>query len=171
VHDRANRVAAAEHALRAAVRDDVRPLGPIEDVPVGAHLVTPRRGYTHHGIYVGGGRVVHYAGLCRSLHAGPVEEVSLAEFADGRGVFVKGPAVANYCPQTIVARARSRLGEDRYRLTTNNCEHFCAWCLHGEARSEQVDRLLGWPRALAAAAGAVLRQFAAAVAPNARASA
>ena len=30
---------------------------------LGTHLVASRRGYTHHGIYVGGGMVVHYAGL------------------------------------------------------------------------------------------------------------
>jgi len=42
----------------------------------------------------------------------------------------------------VVARARSRLGENRYRLTTNNCEHFCEWCLSGESRSEQVERIV-----------------------------
>jgi Lecithin retinol acyltransferase len=25
----------------------------------------------------------------------------------------------------VMRRARSRLGEDRYRLLSNNCEHFC----------------------------------------------
>ena len=33
--------------------------------PLGSHVVTSRRGYTHHGIFVGDGRVVHYAGLSR----------------------------------------------------------------------------------------------------------
>jgi hypothetical protein len=50
----------------------------------------------------------------------------------------------------IVERARSRLGENRYRITTNNCEHFCEWCLRGESRSEQVERWLAWPRRTAA---------------------
>ncbi|WP_316867889.1 styrene monooxygenase/indole monooxygenase family protein [Ralstonia mannitolilytica] len=31
---------------------------------LGAHLITPRLGYWHHGIYVGNGKVVHYAGPC-----------------------------------------------------------------------------------------------------------
>src|SRR5882762_7929917 len=44
---------------------------------LGAHLVTPRGAYSHHGIYVGKGKVVHYAGLARSLHRGPVEEVTM----------------------------------------------------------------------------------------------
>ncbi len=30
---------------------------------LGAHLTASRRGYTHHGMYVRDGRVVHYSGL------------------------------------------------------------------------------------------------------------
>jgi hypothetical protein len=56
------------------------------DVPMGSHIVTPRRGYLHHGIYVGNGKVVHYAGLCHGIHRGPVEEVALSCFAHGRPV-------------------------------------------------------------------------------------
>ena len=59
---------------------------------LGAHLVLPRRGYTHRGIYV-------------------------------------------------VRRARLRLGENRYHLLTNNCEHCCEWFIRGEHRSHQVDEL------------------------------
>ena len=40
------------------------------DFPLGAHIVTPRRWYTHHGIYVGAGQVVHYAGLSDLLPIG-----------------------------------------------------------------------------------------------------
>ncbi|WP_346777713.1 lecithin retinol acyltransferase family protein [Paraburkholderia aromaticivorans] len=43
-------------------------------------------------------------------------------------------------------RAYSRLGEDCYRLTTNNCEHFCAWCLWGDRRSDQIDALMALPQ-------------------------
>jgi hypothetical protein len=118
------------------------------DLPLGAHLVTPRLGFTHHGIHVGGGRVVHYAGFSRALLLrGPVEEVTLAQFAGGRPIEVKPQPRARYAPERIVARARSRLGEDRYRLTTNNCEHFCEWCISGESRSEQVESVMGRLRA------------------------
>jgi hypothetical protein len=34
-----------------------------QEPPLGSHLVTPRRGYLHHGIYVGARKVVHYSGL------------------------------------------------------------------------------------------------------------
>jgi hypothetical protein len=48
----------------------------------------------------------------------------------------------------VVERARSRIGEASYRLFTNNCEHFCEWCIHGEARSRQVEVLRHAPRQL-----------------------
>ncbi|MNF00551.1 NC domain protein [compost metagenome] len=53
--------------------------------------------------------------------------------------------MARYSAAASVARARSRLGEDDYRLLTNNCEHFCTWCLYGEGRSEQVRHCLMHP--------------------------
>jgi hypothetical protein len=131
----------------------------VRDLPLGAHLVTPRLGYAHHGIYVGGNKVVHYAGLSSVLLLrGPVEEVSLEEFADGREVSIKTRPVPRFAPPEVVARARSRLGEDRYRLTTNNCEHFCEWCLSGESRSEQVERIVSRVRAAVVAASRRLKE-------------
>lgn len=128
--------------------------------PLGAHLVTPRWGYTHHGIYVGNGRVVHYGGWSRALLGGPVEEVSLAQFAGGREVTVRTDLAARYPRAEIVDRARSRLGEDRYRLASNNCEHFCAWCVSGESRSAQIERLRrSLARAVAAATRALREGF------------
>ena len=40
--------------------------------------------------------------------------------------------------------ARSRLGERSYRILTNNCEHFCEWCLNAQA--VRPDDLLGCVR-------------------------
>ena len=135
-----------------------QPAAAREPFALGAHLVTPRRGYTHHGIHVGGGRVVHYAGWSRAaLTRRPVEEVSLEEFADGHGVTVVAETPRRFAPAEVVARARSRLGEDRYRLASNNCEHFCHWCLSGENRSAQVDRWVDWLAAAAAAWGRTAR--------------
>lgn len=120
--------------------------------PLGAHIVTPRRWYTHHGIYVGAGQVIHYQGLSSSLRRGPVAKVSLAEFSQGHPVHVHGEADVAYSGIEIAARACSRLGEDAYDVLRNNCEHFCSWCLSGAARSPQVERLLlsSWVVALAA---------------------
>jgi hypothetical protein len=119
-----------------------------EEPPLGAHLVTPRKGYTHHGIYVGDGRVVHYAGSSRWLRRGPVEEVSLERFARGRGYRVQPAPCPRFDAEAVVRRARARLGENAYRLLSNNCEHFCAWCLYGQPRSSQVEQWLVRPAAV-----------------------
>lgn len=117
------------------------------ELPTGCWLVAPRRGYTHHGICVGGGRVAHYAGLSRSWRRGPIEIVSLAEFSLGRNVWAKRTPTARYVGFQAAERALSRLGEDSYCVVTNNCEHFCAWCVDGESRSRQVEQWFAWPRA------------------------
>jgi hypothetical protein len=117
-----------------------------QEPPLGSHLVTPRRGYLHHGIYVGARKVVHYAGLAHGLRRGPVEEVPFTHFARGQLVWVKPDALSDFDVREIVCRARSRVGEDRYRLLTNNCEHFCEWCLRGTARSFQIEAWLARPR-------------------------
>jgi hypothetical protein len=116
------------------------PLGLDREPPLGAHLTTSRWGYSHHGVYVGHGGVVHYSGLSGSWQCGPVEEVSLSRFANGHQVRVVDQLKPQYPPEEIVQRARSRLGENDYRLLTNNCEHFCNWCRSGVSRSEQVER-------------------------------
>lgn len=131
-----------------------------DSLPVGAHLVTPRNWYSHHGIHVGNGRVVHYAGYCKGLlHRGPVEEVSLADFARGHGFEVRSHPASPFSPREIAQRARNRVGEDCYRLLGNNCEHFCEWCVTGASRSEQVERFLSRPLA-------ILRRFWAAASPK-----
>lgn len=115
-----------------------------EEPPLGAHLVTPRIGFVHHGIYLGNGKVIHCGAVSFFLPRGPVEEVSLRDFHRGRAVAVRGGLPAKYDAREIIDRARSRLGENRYRLFNNNCEHFCEWCLRGQQRSYQVERLTRW---------------------------
>jgi hypothetical protein len=119
-----------------------RPLVAEHELLLGSHVVTPRRGYMHHGIYVGDRMVVHYAGFARGLRRGPVEKISLARFSDGHPIYVRSVASLEFDPREVIRRAHSRVGEDDYRLLTNNCEHFCEWCLYGEHRSYQVEEWL-----------------------------
>ena len=119
-----------------------------EEPALGSHLVTPRWGFAHHGIYVGGGKVVHYGTYEGHLFRGPVQEVSLDSFSRGHAVWVRAHERARFGHTHAIRRARSRVGENCYRLLTNNCEHFCEWCLQGEHRSYQVDSLLALPRRL-----------------------
>jgi hypothetical protein len=113
--------------------------------PLGARLITARPGYDHHGVYVGSGTVVHYSGLSGFWQCGQVEEVSVSQFANGHPVKIADHLGSPYSAEEIVRRARSRLGENDYRLLTNNCEHFCNWCVSGVSRSAQVERRLRLP--------------------------
>jgi hypothetical protein len=82
-----------------------------------------------------------------------VEEVSIASFAQERSIWVRGHSRPRFAGTDVTRRARSRLGEDRYRLLSNNCEHFCEWCLRDEHRSYQVEQLLALPRRLVRVCG------------------
>lgn len=131
--------------LRSGLLWNDRLLAEDEEPALGSHLVTPRFGFAHHGIYVGDGRVVHYGAFVRGLHRGPVEEVSLSQFTCRHALWIR-PSAARFDCEEVIRRARSRIGENGYRLLSNNCEHLCEWCLRGEHRSEQVERALVLPR-------------------------
>ena len=105
----------------------------------GDHLKSSRGIYTHHGIYVGDGRVIHYAGLSGGMQSGPIEEVSLESFCSGYGYEIVNHENRKYTREQSVSRARSRLGENAYSVTGNNCEHFVNWCIDGDHKSSQVD--------------------------------
>jgi len=124
-------------------RDSLLRVG--EEPALASHLVTARALYSHHGIYVGNGRVIHYSGPGHGLRRGPVEDVSLEYFAHGHGIRLRYEQPC-FDRREVVARARSRLGERGYRLLTNNCEHFCEWCLNGASRSNQVERWVSGAR-------------------------
>ena len=112
---------------------------------VGSHLITPRNGYFHHGIYLGAGEVVHYSGLSGGLHGGAVKILPIERFAAGNAVQYRDGLKPRYSADEVVRRALSRVGENRYRVLTNNCEHFCNWCLYGRSTSNQVRVFLTHP--------------------------
>jgi hypothetical protein len=96
----------------------------------------------HHGIYIGGNRVIHYAGWADNRETGPVEETDLQTFTQGKGYRVvehRGAEAAD----RIIERARSRIGEQSYNVFANNCEHFCNWCVKGDHHSRQIDVATG----------------------------
>ena len=75
----------AEHGERLTGE---RILAASDEPPLAAHLVSARGLYMHHGVYVGDGRVIHYAGPFRAFFRGKVEEVSLQHFSRGRRIGV-----------------------------------------------------------------------------------
>ena len=65
---------------------------------LGSHLVAFRLGYTHHGIYIGRGLVVHY------LRDEGITIATLEDFADGQTVRVR-PIPAHATPAKNVSAA------------------------------------------------------------------
>lgn len=102
---------------------------------VGDHVVVDRVLYTHHGVYIGNNKLIHYSGEGGTI--GEVAEISLEDFVKGDEFWVykhEHPL----SKEKIVKRAKSRLGENLYNMTLNNCEHFCHWCCTGRSWSNQI---------------------------------
>ena len=126
----------------------------IQEPPVGAHLVSPRTAFNHHGIYIGRGRVIHYSGMARTLSRkdilklpgliryGCVVKTSIKKFCDGHGFRVVEHPRAKFTGEAAVERAKKRLYERSYYLYSNNCEHFVNWCIDDTFKSPAVTRLL-----------------------------
>lgn len=47
-----------------------------------------------------------------------------------------------FTAEETIRRAKERLGEEKYNLVTNNCEHFAMWCKTGESVSSQVKQIV-----------------------------
>jgi len=109
---------------------------------IGDHLVTPRTGYTHHGLYLGYKEVIHYAGSSLGGPAGRITQVSLDEFCQGNGCTVREYPIRIYGRKESVQRAYKRLGEAQYDVLLNNCEQLVTWCIMGFAYSEQINELV-----------------------------
>jgi hypothetical protein len=107
-----------------------------------------RRGYTHHGVYVARGRIVHYAGLVRGLRGGAVEEVSLEQFARGHAIGVRTDSTPRFEREDVVRRARSRPGEDRDHVLRNNCDALLRM-VPERSQSKFAGRIDAWRRGAA----------------------
>lgn len=104
----------------------------------GDHLISPRTGYSHHGLYLGKNLVIHYTGFSNGRHKGEIAITSLDEFCQGEGFTVQAYPCRLYSPDESAQRALSRLGEDWYDILLNNCEHFVSWCILGVHHSHQA---------------------------------
>ncbi len=113
--------------------------------------------YQHHGIDLGDGRVCHYTsdlgqfaaqtlnlpgqGGSKQPVQAEIQIQTMAEFTDHgrRPVTVVRHCMSHDDGDHIVYRALSSLGERKYDLLFNNCEHFASWAFTGaERKSEQV---------------------------------
>ena len=109
---------------------------------IGDHLVTPRTGYTHHGLYIGNNEVIHYLGFADGLSNGEISITTIDKFCNGHEIYVQSHLTRTYDREESSHRAFQRLGEDWYNVLLNNCEHFVTWCIDGFHSSSQVNLLI-----------------------------
>lgn len=99
------------------------------------HLTVPRQHglFLHHGIDLGDGSVAHY------LEGREILRSNFNEFCLGQVANVVEHDKASPTGVTL-RRAMSRIGEQRYNLLFNNCEHFANWCKTGRYSSAQMEK-------------------------------
>ena len=105
-------------------------------LPAADHLKTPRQHglFLHHGIDLGDGTVAHY------LEGREILRSPRLEFSRDQPISTVDYPTGSCSPAGVtLRRAMGRLGEQRYNLLFNNCEHFAHWCKTGRHRSNQVE--------------------------------
>lgn len=109
----------------------------------GDHIKVRRcRGlYSHHGIDMGDGTVIHFAGEpFRNRHAAVCRTDMDAFLAGGKPVVVHHRDGAQPV-EDVLAAAMEQLYRADYSLWRNNCEHFATYCRTGRRHSRQVGRV------------------------------
>lgn len=109
---------------------------------VGDHIYVDRGAYTHHGIDMGDGWVIHFASSDGTKTGALIQWTTIEDFTGDAEMSVRAYGVRFDAAQAA-ERARSMLGQSGYDLFANNCEHFATWCVTGEHSSAQVERLAG----------------------------
>lgn len=90
----------------------------------------------HEGIITETGRVIS-----NSRRRGGVYEESVRDFSGGRQILNVG-RLSNLAPETVIARARERLGR-RYQVYQYNCQHFVRDCYGLRTESPQKKLAIG----------------------------
>jgi hypothetical protein len=106
-----------------------------EQIYVMRELVGVPGVYQHHGIAYGDHTIIHYS---KAAEPATVKRTSFDSFARGNAVYTVHQPVC-FVPEMVIERAESRLGEQKYDLFFNNCEHFANWCKTGRSESPQLE--------------------------------
>ena len=122
------------------------------DLLPGDHICVRRRGglYTHHGIYLGEGKVMHLAGSMREKVDPEVHETELSRFLKD-GTLRRREYTKRLSASETIEIAKQQLSDKTYSMIWNNCEHFATYCATGEKKSRQVERALSGLRTTTAA--------------------
>ena len=127
----------------------------LDQIRRGDHICFPRSVYWHHAIVEtvdksnGEVNVIEYSNSAKQFsqdNSTPPKNPGLAVVVR-RKFKLKNESVYviqhDRChdPETVVSRAKSKLGERKYNPVTNNCEHFALWSKTGISSSEQVNNI------------------------------
>ena len=104
----------------------------------GDHIYVERGLYTHHGVDMSGGWVIHFSSADGTKSGASIRWARIEDFAGDATVRVQAYGT-RFDAEQAAERARSMLGESGYDLFSNNCEHFATWCVAGEHSSSQVE--------------------------------
>ncbi|MEM6424911.1 MAG: lecithin retinol acyltransferase family protein [Cyanobacteria bacterium P01_C01_bin.73] len=104
-----------------------------EQVYVMRQLMGLPGAYEHHGIDCGDGTIIHY----RKVGEAEVSRTSREAFAMGQQIYTREQPLS-LIANDVIERAESRLGERKYDVFFNNCEHFATWCKVGRSECEQM---------------------------------
>ena len=127
----------------------------LDQIRRGDHMCFPRSVYWHHAIVEtvdksnGEVNVIEYSNSAKQFsqdNSTPPKNPGLAVVVRRKFKLENEPVYVikhNRCfdPETVVSRAKSKLGERKYDPVTNNCEHFALWSKTGIASSEQVNNV------------------------------
>ena len=113
------------------------------DLLPGDHIYVKRkkRGYTHHGIYVGDGKVIHVTVSLREKIDPKVRETDLPRFLKG-GELRRHDYTKKLPASETIHSAKEQLSNRGYSMMWNNCEHFATYCATGKKKSRQVRRVI-----------------------------
>jgi len=108
---------------------------------------------THHGIYIGDRKIIHFSGGSNDskslqdyeddMKSAKIEITSFRDFMNSNNKCFKVNGYLTDSERTqILERSYSKLNTNfdyGYCPTTNNCEHFANWCSTGIRISKQTD--------------------------------
>ncbi len=98
--------------------------------------------YSHHGVYIGDGRVIHFSGEPFDMANASICETTIEDFLNGGVPRVVLHGDEQLAADVVVQNASKRLGETGYRLTANNCEHFATECCTGKPSCKQFQAFI-----------------------------
>ena len=97
--------------------------------------------YIHYGIYINENCVFHYDGKIDDffLRKMCISKTTIDRFLDGNSQYYIDKRNSKFDNDEVVKRATQKIGEEKFNLIFNNCEHFSMWCKADLKTSKQVN--------------------------------